>query len=121
MPMPAPQLQNQKNTEKRRYPRKQWMPKVSGIFVSDTGKRVVEQLQGVDISEGGMGIAGRQVYPVGTQLIVNIPEHKGRSRCVHAKVVRCWEENSQVRMGLEFNDSPNDTVLDTNTLLSRAA
>ena len=82
---------------------------------------MLEQLQGVDISEGGMGISGSQEHSVGTQLIINLPEHNGRSGYVHAKVVRCWKENSQIRMGLEFNDSPDDLVIPANHELRLAA
>jgi hypothetical protein len=119
MPIPAPQLPS--NTEKRRYRRRQWLPKLSGIFISDDGRKMLEQLQGMDISEGGMGISGSQEHPVGTQLIINLPEHNGRSGYVHAKVVRCRKENSQIRMGLEFNDSPDDLVMAAEPTLRIAA
>ena len=112
MPIPAPQIPS--NTEKRRHQRRQWLPKLSGVFVSDDGRRMVEQLQGVDISKGGMGIAGSQEHPVGTHLIVNLPENNRRNRYVHAKVVRCWKEKSEIRMGLEFDNSPNDLVMWSN-------
>ena len=84
MPIPAPQIPS--NTEKRRHQRRQWLPKLSGVFVSDDGRRMVEQLQGVDISKGGMGIAGSQEHPVGTHLIVNLPENNRRNRYVHASL-----------------------------------
>lgn len=115
MLIPAPQISL--NTEKRRHRRRQWTPKLSGMFVSPDGKRTIQHLRGVDISEGGMGIAGQIPHPVGTQLIVNLPERNGRSRYVHAKIVRCWEgagagqKESEIRMGLEFNDSPDDGVM----------
>jgi len=91
------------------------------MFVSDDGRRMIQQLQGVDISEGGMGIAGPMEHPVGTQLIINLPKQNGRSEYVHAKIVRCWEENFQFRMGLEFNDSPTDMVMRDSTELRIAA
>lgn len=119
--MPAPTEQTQTKFEKRRHPRRAWMPKVSGMFISDDGRRNVEQLQGIDISECGMGIAAAHSYPLGTQLIIDIPVQNQRGRYVHAKVVRCWEENSQIRMGLEFNDVPNDTVIGAKTNQRRAA
>ena len=75
----------------------------------------------MDISEGGMGIAGLRKHPVGTHLIVNFPEHNGRNRYFHAKVVRCWVEESQTRMGLEFSDSPEDMVTPADSELRMAA
>ena len=119
MPIPAPQ--NQLNTEKRRHPRRKWLPKLTGVFVSDNGRRVLEQLQGVDISKSGMGIAGSRQHPVGTHLIISLPEYHKPGGYVHAKVVRCWEEKSQIRMGLEFDDSPDDMVLPDESEVRRVA
>ena len=119
MPIPAPQTQL--NTEKRRHPRRKWLPRLTGVFVSDDGKKVVEQLQGVDISKGGMGIAGLREHSVGTHLIINLPERDKPGKYIHAKVVRCWEEKSQIRMGLEFDDSPDEMVIPTEFELRLAA
>ena len=119
--MPIPAQQSSSHTEKRRHCRRQWRPRLSGIFVSDDGKKMLEQLQGIDISKGGMGITGSTEHPVGTHLIINLPEHNSQSKYVHAKVVRCWKEESQIHLGLEFDDSPDDLVVQSNFKLRTAA
>ena len=119
--MPIPAQQKPLNTEKRRHQRKQWRPRLSGMFVSDDGRKMVEILQGIDISKSGMGIAGSREHSVGTHLIINLPEHKGQSKYIHAKVVRCWKEESQIRMGLEFDDLPNDLAMQSHYKLRLAA
>ena len=95
-------------TEKRKYPRWTWNAELQGLFVDKNGHRVVEQLQAMDISKRGLGAIGQRSHQIGQKFIITLPEPDGRSRYVHAKVVRCDIGESGPRLGLEFYDTPTD-------------
>lgn len=72
------------------------------------GRRVMESLHGVDISQCGLGVESSRPHEVGTHFVISLPGPKGWDRHVHARVVRCWQEDATARLGLEFNDSPTE-------------
>lgn len=107
--------------EKRKYPRWTWRAELQGLFVDENGHRVVEQLQAMDISKRGLGAIGQRFHQIGQKFIITLPEPDGRSRYVHAKVVRCEISEDGPRLGLEFYDSPADMGNWLNSRLRMAA
>jgi hypothetical protein len=94
--------------DRRRHPRWGWDAQVQGIYVNEEGRRVVETLQAVDISRCGLGAVGKQAHLVGQHIVVGLPEPTGRIRYVHARVVRCWQEQDGPHIGMEFSKTPEN-------------
>jgi hypothetical protein len=102
-------LQSKEATmERRRYPRWGWDAQLHGIYVDESGRRLVETLQAVDISRGGLGAIGDRRHEIGQHFVVGLPEPSGRTRYVHAKVVRCWLEKDGPHMGMQFSNLPEN-------------
>ena len=109
------------NMEKRKYPRWTWHVDLQGLYVDENGHRVVEQLQAMDISKRGLGAVGQRLHRIGQKFIITLPEPDGRSRYVHAKVVRCEIQEDGPHLGLEFYDFPTDLGSWLNSKLRIAA
>ena len=94
--------------ERRRHPRWQWDAQVPGIYVDSEGNRVVELIQAVDISKGGLGAITPGEHEVGDHFVIGLPEPSGRTRYVHARVVRSWSDEDGPHVGLEFSKVPEN-------------
>lgn len=81
---------------------------MQGIYVNSEGRKIVEMIQAVDISKGGMGAITRDEHDVGQHFVIGLPEPSGRTRYVHAKVVRCWHDEAGPHVGMKFSDIPAD-------------
>ena len=95
--------------ERRRHPRTQLEIQLRGIRLDPDGGDVVELLQTVDISRGGMGAtAGRAFYP-GQRILLCLPisGRRGR-RNIYASVIRCRKREGRYRIGLEFDAASVD-------------
>jgi len=92
-----------KPTERRFHPRTQIRMPIHTIRLDPDGADLVEQVQMVDISRGGMGaVANRAFYP-GQRLLVRLPAPGMAVRSITAIVRRCDKRDQQYRIGLEFD------------------
>ena len=103
-------VQRKPEIERRRYPRRDWRADLQGICVDPEGRRAVERFQAVDISKGGLGVIGERDHSIGQHFVVCLPSPTGGSRCVHAKVVRCWEDKFGAHLGMKFTDVPDEVA-----------
>lgn len=94
--------------ERRRYPRRSWDAQLQSIYINSEGRRIIEMIHVVDISRGGLGAVTRDEHEVGEHFVLGLPEPSGRTRYVHAKVVRCWNDNAGPHIGMQFTDIPAD-------------
>jgi hypothetical protein len=97
-----------RGTERRRFPRWSWKAELQGIYVDSEGRKIVEMIQAVDISKGGLGAITRDEHDVGQHFVIGLPQPNGRTRYVHAKVVRCWNDQNGQHVGMKFSDIPAD-------------
>jgi len=94
--------------ERRRFPRWSWETQLQGIYVDSDGRKIVEMIHVVDISKGGLGAITPVEHDVGQHFVVGLPEPSGRTRYVHARVVRCWNDDSGPHIGMKFSNIPAD-------------
>lgn len=113
LPMFQPAVQ-----ERRRYPRRSWNAEVQSIYVTTAGRRVVEVIRVVDISRGGLGAITRNDHDVGEHFVVGLPDPSGRTRYVHGKVVRSWNDQNGPHIGMQFSKVPADLGLWLNACLA---
>ena len=99
-------VQRTPEIERRRYPRRDWEASLQGICVDPGGRRVVESFRAVDISKSGLGVISGRNHSIGQHFVVCLPSPTGRTRCVHAKIVRCWEDQVGAHLGMKFTDVP---------------
>ncbi len=92
--------------ERRRHPRTQVNMSVRCIRLDPDGGDVVDNLEVLDISRGGIGaLSDRSLYP-GQRLIVRVPHSgDGEFRSINATVVRCRHRNEGYRVGLMFEST----------------
>lgn len=84
---------------RRKHPRSPLPRTIRGARYDATGRAVCELFEGLDISEGGVGLLARHGFPAGTQITLDLPE-KSWAR---AKVVSCHRRRAGgVHVGLEF-------------------
>ncbi len=90
-------------TERRLHPRTQIRMPIQTILLDPDGADLVEQIQMMDISRGGMGaLAARAFYP-GQRLLVRLPAPGMGVRSITAVVRRCDKRDQQYRIGLQFD------------------
>lgn len=92
--------------ERRRFPRWSWNAQLQGIYVDSDGRKIIEMIQAVDISKGGLGAITHDEHDVGEHFVLGLPEPSGRTRYVHAKVVRCWRDAAGPHIGMKFSNIP---------------
>lgn len=105
-------------SERRRFPRAEWQAELPVIFFDAAGRRIMKTLKTVDISRSGLGMLSERDHYVGQHFVLCLPEPTGRTRYVHARVVRCNRQHDRTRLGLEFNDRPSDLGCWLNTQLA---
>jgi hypothetical protein len=79
---------------------------LQGIYVDFEGRKIIELIQAVDISKGGLGAITRASHNVGEHFVLGLPEPDGKTRYVHAKVVRSWDDNEGSHVGMKFSNIP---------------
>lgn len=94
--------------ERRRFPRWNFDAQLQGIYVDSDGRKIVEMIQAVDISRGGLGAITHDEHQVGEHFVVGLPKPSGRTQYVHAKVVRCWDDEQGRHVGMKFSNVPAD-------------
>ena len=94
--------------ERRRFPRWSWDAQIQGIYIDSDGRKTVEMIQAVDISKGGLGAIISGEHQIGEHFVVGLPQPCGRTRYVHAKVVRCWNDDEGSHVGMKFSNVPED-------------
>lgn len=104
--------------ERRRYPRWKWNAELQTIYVSSEGRRIIEMIRVVDISKGGLGAVTRDEHTEGEHFVLGLPEPSGRTRYVHAKVVRTWNDDTGPHIGMQFVDVPADLGVWLNSCLA---
>ena len=96
--------------ERRRHPRMLMDATLSCICLDPDAVDVVNCLQTMDISRGGMGALSRRAFYPGERLVLSLPLSPGSGRRnLYASVVRSRydSENEGHRVGLAFG---NDAV-----------
>ena len=90
--------------ERRRFPRTQLTLPIQAIRLDPDGD-VVEPMQLIDISRGGVGaVAHRPFYP-GVKVLLKLPTPGMGVRNICAVIRRCRKSDEGYRLGIEF-DSP---------------
>jgi hypothetical protein len=88
--------------ERRSFPRTQVRMPVQVTRMDPDGGDVVEQVEMVDISRGGMGaLAGRWHYP-GQRMVVRLPGAGMGVRNICGIVLRCTPHEGMFHVGIEF-------------------
>jgi hypothetical protein len=86
---------------RREHPRSPLPRTIRGARYDATGRAVCELFEGLDISDGGVGLLARHGFPAGTQITLDLPEKSW----VRAKVVSCHRRRAGgVHVGLQFCD-----------------
>lgn len=97
-------LPDKSPSERRRHPRTQIHANITGIRLDPDGGDVVEQLQMVDLSRGGMGAITDHPYYRGQRLVVCLPGmDNGARRNMYATVVNSRQTEEGYRVGFAFD------------------
>ncbi len=94
--------------ERRRFPRWTWDAQLQSIYIDSDGRKIVELIRAVDISKGGLGAITRYAHTIGEHFVLGLPEPDGKTRYVHAKVVRSWDDEEGSHVGMKFSNIPAD-------------
>ena len=70
------------------------------------GGDILDRLDVVDVSAGGMGaLADRSFYP-GQRVVLSLPRtQEGKKRSIHATIVRCRQKSQGFHIGMRFDAS----------------
>lgn len=89
--------------ERRLYPRTQVQMTVQVLRMEPNGGDLVDQIQMVDISRGGIGaMTDRAFYP-GQRLVLKLPAPGMDVRSICGTVRRCHRRGEQHMIGVEFD------------------
>ncbi len=89
-------------SERRFHPRTQLTMAVQAIRLDPDGIDLVEQLEMVDLSRGGLGaMCGQRYYP-GQRVVLKLPAPGMGVRSICAIVRRCGKADQRYRLGIEF-------------------
>lgn len=92
--------------ERRRHPRTRLQMRLGCIRLDPDGGDIVDSLEMMDISRGGLGAdCGRRYYR-GQRIVLNLPlTADGGRRHLYATIVRCSanDHESGYRVGFEFD------------------
>lgn len=92
--------------ERRRFPRTQLHMKIQCIRFDPDGGDVVDMLETVDISRGGLGVMAERAFYPGQRVLLCMPlTTMGGQRNIYAKVVRCRHEEEGFNVGMSFDRS----------------
>lgn len=91
-----------KPAERRRYPRTQIHLPVQAIRLDPDGDDVVDSLEMIDISRGGIGAVCRRSYYPGQRVLLRLPSPGLGVRNVCATVLRCAKTLDEYQVGFEF-------------------
>ena len=88
--------------ERRLHPRTQIQMAVQAIRLDPDGGDLIEQLEMVDISRGGMGaVSSRAFYP-GQRVVLKLPGMGMSVRSVCGVVRRVAKQDERYRLGIQF-------------------
>jgi hypothetical protein len=98
--------QPKQTMERRRYPRTNIQMKLQCIRLDPDGGDVVDLIDTIDISRGGLGAyCDRPFYP-GQRILVCLPMTTvGGRRNVHGSIVRCRVTEDGYNVGICFDQS----------------
>jgi hypothetical protein len=106
--------------ERRLYPRTQVRMPVQLTRLDPDGGDVVEQVEMVDISRGGLGaLAGRWHYP-GQRVMVRLPGAGMSVRNICGIIRRCHMADGMHQLGIEF-ERPMATLCADEPIIAVAA
>lgn len=88
--------------ERRRYTRTQINMPIQAVLFDPDGE-VVDPMEMIDISRGGMGAVSRRAYYPGQRIVVKLPAPGMSVRNVYATVRRCGKSDGRYHVGLEFD------------------
>ena len=91
--------------EKRRHPRTQIRMGMRCVFLDPDGPRILDHLDAVDISKGGIGAISDHRYYPGQRVLTSIPRAgESSQRNMYATVVRCKpDREGGFQIGLAFD------------------
>ena len=91
--------------EKRRHPRTQIRMGMRCVLLDPDGPRILDHLDAVDISKGGIGAISEHRYYPGQRVLTSIPRAGDSSqRNMYATVVRCKpDREGGFQIGLAFD------------------
>jgi hypothetical protein len=88
--------------ERRLHPRTQIQMPIQAIRLDPDGADLLEQLEMVDISRGGMGaISSRAFYP-GQRLVMKLPGLGMSVRSICGVIRRCAKVEERHHLGIQF-------------------
>ena len=92
--------------DRRRHARTRLQMMLGCIRLDPDGGEVVDSLQMVDISRGGMGAFSERPYYPGQRIVLSLPlpNDLGR-RNIYATITRCRHHSDDYHVGFEF-DAP---------------
>jgi hypothetical protein len=88
--------------ERRQYPRIQLRMPLHVTRLDPDGGDVVEQVEMVDISRGGLGAMARRWHYPGQRVMLRLPAPGMSVRSICGIVRRCCSAGGMVRLGIEF-------------------
>jgi hypothetical protein len=108
--------------ERRRHPRTMVQMTLRGVRMDPEEGEIIDSLQMMDISRGGMGaLVDRAAYP-GQRFILCLPlSDKGGRRNVYATVMRSRQTEGGCHVGLRFDNFANDAWVGVSTAVAEAA
>ena len=90
--------------ERRRHARTHVHMRIKALRLDPDGGEVIDSLQMLDISRGGMGAVSQRTYYPGQRVVLCLPltATKGR-RNIYATIRRCRRVEDGYRLGMEFD------------------
>ena len=89
-------------SERRLHPRTQMHMPVQAIRLDPDAGDVVEHMEMVDISRGGMGAASSTSFYPGQRIVLTLPAPGLSVRSVCGIIRRCVKQEGRYRLGIEF-------------------
>ncbi|NQU74804.1 MAG: PilZ domain-containing protein [Planctomycetes bacterium] len=88
--------------ERRQYPRTQLNLPVQVIRLDPDGEDLVEQIEMLDISRGGIGAMCSKMFYPGQRLVLSLPARGMGVRRVCGIIQRCTKQQDRFHLGIQF-------------------
>ena len=98
-------MQSNSPTDRRRHPRTALSMNVQSVRLDPDGGDMIDSLEMVDISRGGVGVISTRAFYRGQRVVVCLPMSEvGGRRNIYATVVNSRQGEEGHRVGLQFDN-----------------